>query len=175
MSRFMLSASLVAGIAVSPPVALAQRMTAASWFPYVAPPAVDTTRSFQERRISGGSRFGAILLSSTVGLGIGHYVMGFNRVGTGYLVGELAAAGVFAAAFDKKRDEGAGLGLALVGGGLYIAFRVLELGDVVIRPGVHNARIDAAERASTTRSRPQARIAPIVNGGQKGLALSISF
>ena len=172
MSRFILWAMLVATFSARPSAALAQRTVATIRFGDVTPPPIDTTKALQDRRISDGSRVGAIIVSSMIGLGIGHSVMGFNRVGRTFLITQGAGAVLAVLAFGLGAS-----GEPVFWGGttLYLGSRVWEFVDVVVRPAAHNARIDAAEDASRTQSRLEARLSPVFDRGRQGLALSVRF
>ena len=174
MSGFVARVLVASVIAVSPSVTLAQRTASAVAFPHVAPPpTIDTARTFLDHRITDGSRFGAIVVSSMIGLGIGHHVMGFSNVARTFFLTQGAGVGLMFVGFGLGDDAG---GVAFFGGmALYVGSRVWEFADVVIRPTVHNARIDAAADASNRQRGPQARLSPVFSGGRQGLALSISF
>lgn len=171
MSGVVARVLLCTVIAVSPSAIFAQRMASAVQLSHLAPSTVDTARAFQDRRISDGSRFGAILVSSMVGLGLGHKVMGFTDVGRAFLMTQGAGVGLAVAAFGLGE---AGEFVFFGGAALYIGSRVWEFADVVIRPAAHNARIDAADKSRPPRG-SQARISPVIKRGQQGLAVSISF
>ena len=173
MSGFVVRALLACVIAVSPSATLAQRTAFADPFPHVAPPTIDTTRTFLDHRITDGSRFGAIVVSSMIGLGLGHHVMGFSNVGRTFFLTQGAGVGLMVVGLGLWNDAG---GVAFFGGmALYVGSRVWEFADVVIRPTVHNARIDAAAEATNGQRGPQARLSPVFSGGRQGLALSVSF
>lgn len=134
--------------------------------PDLVPP---VQKAAPEGRIADGSRFGAIIVSSMMGLGIGHYVIGFPKHASAFLGTQLGGLGLMLLAF------GSGEGAAFYGGlALYTGSRVWEFVDVIIRPAVHNARLD---EAASTRARggPRSVVRPLFLGDRQGVAVTFRF
>jgi hypothetical protein len=148
------------------------------------PVGVAPTEAPAKGRIATKNRIAAAAVSGYLGFGVGHYVVGFGEEGEIFrwtqvgslLTGSVALASGVAGCWD---DEGCGSTsisevVFYTSAAVFIGSRIWELGDVIIRPTLHNSRIKAAQSAEPGID-PVYSVTPIIGSKGQGLMLSIRF
>jgi hypothetical protein len=148
-------------------------------------PSAGDAQSPDARHISGGRRIGAAVVSGYIGLGVGHNIIGYGDVAKPFRYSQLGAVAAlltgtvlgFSGCDAPSSCTSNEVGEVLFVGGVvvYLGSRVWEFLDVLVRPAVHNARVDRARRNSGISDAASVDLIPVINGDRKGLGLAIRF
>lgn len=124
--------------------------------------------------LSKGKIAKAAIISSYVGMGLGHWIIEQRHDGRVFRrtqVAGLAAAtvGLFVA------GRASGQLLFWSGVTLYVGSRVVEFADVFTSSATHNAKVAADRQALAAARQPRVGAVPVLGNARRGLALSVKF
>lgn len=145
-------------------------------------PDVGASQAPEKQKPSGVARVSATAVSLSLGLGIGHFMLGYSKQGRAFGITQLAglASGVAGIAIGlsawNSHDSGLKdvIAAPLLFGGLalYAGSRVWELVDVIVRSGADRQSNDKSMNAEEASS---IEVTPFVQAEHSGVALRFRF